>query len=187
VVTLVNILMMNIGYEIPVIPLILHLILISLFILNRDLKRLYNYFVVHRTEPLPVIDVAFTQNRRRWIRYGLKLSLIAFVIFAYLKEQYEVIKYRYGNRANYKVHGIFRVKDFYHNNQLLPPLTTDSVRWDKMAISGSGSATVVHMNESQEYYSIKVDTTKKTLELLDDTTTHGIFRFKPQHRRSLCF
>lgn len=169
--TLLNVLMLNIGYEVTVIPLIIHLLLISLLIVSPDLKKLYDIFVAHKTEQLPVMPVAFGQKGYKWIGYSVKLSFIAYVIIFDIREINEVRGQRFGNLAFYSLHGIYNVTEYYHNRQSLAPLITDSIRWNKLVIDGGGGAKVLYMNNSSEYYyNIEVDTTAQLLEFYNDST-----------------
>jgi hypothetical protein len=168
---LVNVLMLNIGYEVFVIPFIIELILIAVFIASPNLTRLYDIFVANKAEPLSVAPVVLGQNKYRWIKRVLKLSLITYVMIVFIMEVNEVGAQRFGNRTFYSLHGIYKVKDYYHNQQSLPPLTTDSIRWDKLIIDGIGGAKILYMNESSEYYdNIKVDTIGRIFEFYNDST-----------------
>jgi hypothetical protein len=124
------------------------------------------------------MPVALGQNRHRWIRYGLKLSLIAYVMFAFVGEINENLAYRFGNQKFYSLHGIYNVQEFQQNQQTLPPLTTDSTRWSKLAIDGIGGVKVLYMNDSSEYYyNMKLDTTARILEFYNDSTSVNKFQY----------
>lgn len=169
--TLLNVLMLNIGYEVAVIPFIIHLILFALLIVSPDLKRLYAIFIAHKTALLPVMPRAFRPNAYKWISYGVKLTIIIYVMIVDISEINEVSAQRYGNLAFYSLHGIYNITAYYHNRQSLAPLITDSMRWNKLVIDGAGGAKVLYMNNSSEYYdNIKVDTTAQILEFYNDST-----------------
>ena len=162
--TLINVLMLDIGYDTLVKWLSVHLILISFFILSPDIKRVFNFFFLKKNTSLTVIVLSTVNKRLRWIQYGLKFILIAYAVFS-------SIKLAVGQKENYLkpyfggIDGIYEIKEFYWNQQSLSPISTDTIRWKKIGLNKFGQITIQYMNDSVAYFGIKVDTTTKSFAL----------------------
>lgn len=156
--------LLDIGYDTLVKALVAHLLLISLFILSPAAKSLWNFFLAKKTTSLTTGLTIDVKPEYTWIRYGVKVMLIGFVIFGLLKSQMD-------SRANYSkpyfngLDGIYEAIEFFRNQQSLPPLITDTLRWRRIAINKFGYMTVQFMNDSTAQYSLQVDTVMKSLEL----------------------
>ncbi|CAN5563192.1 hypothetical protein BH11BAC5_BH11BAC5_55520 [soil metagenome] len=162
--TLINVLMLDIGYDTLVKWLSAHLILIGFFILSPDIKRVFNFFFLKKNTSLTVIVLSTVNKRLRWIQYGLKFILIAYAVFS-------SIKLAVGIKENYLkpyfggIDGIYEIKEFYWNQQILSPISTDTIRWKKIGINKFGQITIQYMNDSVAYFGIDVDTTTKSFAL----------------------
>ena len=68
--------------------------------------------------------------------------------------------------------GVYEIEEFELNQQSHPPLTTDTSRWRRIAINKFGDASIQFMNDSIFSYSLKGDTTAKSIQLTiwNDTT-----------------
>jgi hypothetical protein len=70
------------------------------------------------------------------------------------------------------IYGIYEVKEFSRNGQLLPALTTDPVRWRKVLFGSRGTLSpmsIVMMDDSlQTYYSAKYDSDKHTVTIFTE-------------------
>jgi uncharacterized membrane protein YphA (DoxX/SURF4 family) len=60
-------------------------------------------------------------------------------------------------------HGAYQVKTFILNNDTLPPLLTDRVRWKRVFFHRKGYFIIEQMNEEMLDYSLNLDTTKREL------------------------
>ena len=161
-----QVLFLNIGYDTLVKALVAHLLFINLFILSPAARSLWNFFMAKKSASLTTYLTIKVKPEYRWIRYGLKAILIGFVVFGLLKSQID-------SRANYTksyfggIDGIYEAKEFFRNQQALPPLTTDTLRWRRIAINKFGNMAVQFMNDSTAQYGILVDTMTRTMALND--------------------
>src|SRR5207237_3780342 len=128
--------MLNFCYDGPVKLYSMNLVLMAVFLLSTELRRLLNVFVLNRVAA--PADLSMPRFRRRWIR----VTAIAFqVLFVGYFLVYSVaggwMAYRrrnYINPAWPPLYGLYEAESFNRNGQDLPPVVTDASRWRKVAI-----------------------------------------------------
>jgi hypothetical protein len=139
---------------------------------------LWNFFVVKRNATLPTPLTISVKPAYVWTRYAIKALLVGFVIFSLIQLQInsrrDYYKSYYGG-----IDGIYEITEFSLNQRILLPLTTDTVRWRRIAISKFGYITVQFMNDSTEQYTLQVDTVRKLLELSSwkDSSFHSKLQY----------
>lgn len=61
------------------------------------------------------------------------------------------------------LYGIWQVEEFTSGEQMLPPLVTDKMRWQRLIFQQPGRITVQRMNGAFVNYGQTIDSKKKTL------------------------
>ena len=184
-----NVVMMNWSYDIPVKVNSMHLLFMATFLLITDAKRTVNFFILNKPV-LPVERrVLFT---KKWIRVTsliLKLFFVFYLIYVPFK-QYSGYSKDWHSDKKPPLYGIYNIEIFVVNNDTLPPLTTDSIRWRRMIVEYPGMwANIQLMNENLKTYDIKTDTIKKTAIISSgkDSLDKFIFRFNQPAKDILTF
>jgi uncharacterized membrane protein YphA (DoxX/SURF4 family) len=184
-----NVVMMNWSYDIPVKLGSLHLLLMAIFILFSDAKRLVNFFILNK--PVLSKEKIFLPAKK-WARVmivALKLFFVFFLIFIPFK-QYNGYSKAWHTDIKPPLYGIYNIETFVVNNDTLPPLTTDSIRWKRMIVEYPGMwANIQFMNENLKTYEIKTDTIKKVgiISLGMDSLDKFIFDFHHPAKDILIF
>ncbi|MCB0376522.1 MAG: hypothetical protein KDD04_11430, partial [Sinomicrobium sp.] len=131
----VNVMAINYFYDVPVKILSTALFVMTLFLLLNGAGRLSRFFFTGKSVSLPVIKAPAIN--RRWLRIA-KISLKTLIIgYALIYGTIETwgSKKQYGEDApKPKFYGIYDVGIFIKNNDTLPPLMTDPVRWKQFLI-----------------------------------------------------
>ena len=162
---LVNIVMLNFSYDVPVKLYSAHLLLMALFLAAPDVKRLLNLFVLNRpVEPAP--------ERRLFARRGLNRAAsvvgVLFFLFCFgytLNMSYKGTK-EYGDLApKPPLYGVWNVEELTLDGQPRPPLLTDETRWRRVVFSFPGRMAVQLMNDSRQGYRLLLDPVKRTMAL----------------------
>jgi len=161
---LINVLMLNIGYDTQVKIYTAHLILIGFVIISADIKRIFNFFFLKKSTELLVVPELISQNRLKWIQYILKFGLITYVMFIIAKDNTEKVKNSMKPDLNI-IEGVYDIKEFYINQKDTLPLATDTMRWQKIAITKDNYASIQFMNGSAFYYGLQINSVPQTLEL----------------------
>ena len=167
----------------------MHLLFMATFLLITDAKRTVNFFILNKPV-LPVERrVLFT---KKWIRVTsliLKLFFVFYLIYVPFK-QYSGYSKDWHSDKKPPLYGIYNIEIFVVNNDTLPPLTTDSIRWRRMIVEYPGMwANIQLMNENLKTYDIKTDTIKKTAIISSgkDSLDKFIFRFNQPAKDILTF
>jgi uncharacterized membrane protein YphA (DoxX/SURF4 family) len=160
-----NILMLDIAYDTLVKIRVVYFILLSIFILIPDLKKLYQIFILRQSASLSLTPSIIENEKYRWVQYALKFCFIGLVVILILRKQQEVYsQYHYPQYGN--ISGIYKITDFYLNHKLHQPVPVDSIAWNKIAINQYFPISGIQLlNDSIAEYSFKIDTIKKIIDL----------------------
>lgn len=168
VIIMINVLAINLSYDVPVKLYSMNLVAMGLFLIAPHARGLYDFFIRHRSPAAVSQEEPVT---RKWIRpAGIVLKIIAITGALYLniKDNYE---YRLVSQGKSPLYGIYDVDGFTINDTIRLPLQTDDTRWKKLVIDQPGYAGIQQMNDSIRFYRMEADTVQKqiTLSPLSDT------------------
>jgi uncharacterized membrane protein YphA (DoxX/SURF4 family) len=176
---LLNVLMLNIGYDVPVKFGVFILILFAIFILLPDIKNLIRFIFLKQPVSLYRMQPAIANKKYRWIQYITKLVVITYFLINLIKGEAPVVR-----EMSVKigpVAGIHNVKEFYSSSPLFSLPGADSIRWKKLAINNFWMAGVQFENDSILIFNkSKVDTALHLLNisLWKDTAFKGSLNYK---------
>src|ERR1700730_1138406 len=167
-------------YGVPVVLGVAHLILLALFLVLPDLRRLINLFVLNRVaDPQPSPPLL----RRRWanyslwgIQWGLGIYLIAMMLSRGLTET----RLRSSVPVTTPLYGLWKVNEFTANGQVHPPILTDNLRWQRVIfdsdtrLSPRMIATIQDMDGQFCPYVATLDKNTSTLSLSSPSKTELI-------------
>lgn len=163
-----NVAMLNLSYDIPVKLYSIHIFLMCAFLLVIDRKRLIDFFILNRPAA-PSVLYAYTPSKR-WMkisRVTLKLAMIGLGVGFYLYESYNWYQEEAGIKAMPPLQaGMYDVTTFAINKDTLPPLITDSIRWQNLAFDNDGwgsigtGDTLLQRRYNRSYFFAEPDTAK---------------------------
>jgi uncharacterized membrane protein YphA (DoxX/SURF4 family) len=175
---MMNVFMMNMSYDIPVKLLSFNTVLMSLFLIWKDLKRLVNVFFLNK--PTEGVQLAFP-HKKNWVRYSaatLKWLFIAFILITNTTDAVKGQKEYGAKAAKPPLYGIYNVQHFVRNSDTITPLQTDTTRWKQFIISREGVAFVKLMNDSLRRYAFEVDSLQKSASVYKQTDTTKKYRLE---------
>lgn len=182
--------MVNMTYDVPVKLFAFHLVLMSIFLIAPDARRLVNWFVLNRAvAPAP----APRYGSRAWSHLGWIIAQVVFTVWALGFEVYggaQAWKTYGGGAPKSPLYGIWRVDSMSINGELRPPLTTDTLRYSHAVFqSASGLVVFQKMNQKFAYFRGTVDTVKHTVTLQSgmDTTLKPVLAYERPSPTSLTF
>ena len=172
--------MVNMTYDVPVKLFAFHLVLMSIFLIAPDARRLVNWFVLNR----PVVPAtaprygSSARSHRGWI-----IAQLAFLVWALaLQIQGGMEGYRaYGPGApKSPLYGIWNVDSMSINGELRPPLTTDTLRYRYAVFQSPTSMTLQKMDQSFVRFTGSIDTVKRSLTLrkASDSTSKPVLAYE---------
>ena len=160
---MINVMMMNYCYDVPVKILSTHLVLLSVFLISLDLPRLWKVFILNEPVGSAFLPPLFPNPKHQRIKTILKWVLVIGWLGYTLYSYWENNK-KWGLAAPKPVlYGLYEVESFERNGTELPPLTTDSTRWDKLAIDWKDRAMIQYMNGKRSWSNFIPDSTAGTI------------------------
>lgn len=174
---LTNVFVLNLAYDIPVKLFSGTLLLMALFLVLHDGRRLLAFFLLNRPAA-PDLAVPYRWDRRqRLFRAGLKLAffLCFFVAPGYEDWQAYASGRRYG-QPDGVLYGVYQVQEFRRNNQ--PAAPSDPLAWRNVIFEkrnlgsiGSGAPDGPTLRYGRDYFSYEPDTLRQRLALKFRTDT----------------
>ena len=172
-----NVFMINIGYDVPVKLLSFNTILMCLFLLVKDGKRLVDFFILNRSTSAANIGLPYTNKVLRYSMVTLKLLFITFILWTSFAEAIDGQKL-YGDKApKPPLYGIYYTETFRRNNDTIPPLDTDTTRWERIIIQRENYAAIRLNNDTTRNYNFKIDTVTKTATVFPNWDTLNKMQF----------
>jgi len=163
---MLNVVMLNFSYDVPVKLYSSHLLLMALFLAAPDVKRLADFFLLNRPVA-PVRDQPLF--RGRWAHRGALVLRTVFFLYAFgfgLKLSWEGLQqYKKMTDGKTPLYGLWTVEEMTTDGQARPPLITDTTRWRRMVFEVPGRTAIQLMDDSRQGFSLRLDPLKRTLSL----------------------
>ncbi len=152
-----NIVALNFCYDVPVKLYSSELLLMAIVIVLPDARRLVDFFLRSRQEPL---------FRRKWLQIASLVTravlVAAFLIWSF-KDANDARK-SYGDLAPHSpLRGVWNVDALTDGGTARPPLLTDALRWRRIIFDRPTYASTLLMNDVRERYTIALDEKKRTV------------------------
>jgi hypothetical protein len=168
-----NVMIMNMGYDIPVKLFSTHLVIICFVLLAFEYRRI---FALLFNDPMPAGTVYRPVILKKWLRiagYVLKLAFIVFVIILPFKQDYELYKNNKKPRVTGPIKpGVYEVKTFVLNGDTLPFTYSDKLRWKDVILDNNtgGSVgsidTMFRQRYGRGYFNFSIDSANQNLDII---------------------
>jgi len=171
VAAMANVFILNMSYDVPVKLYSFHLLVFGVFLVLPEMRRLSQFFVFNRsTKPAP----AELRFRRNWLYRGSLIAQLAAGLFfggyALYTSHQQLKSFTTGDFAvKAPLYGTWTVDEFSVNGQARPQLLTDDLRWQKVIFDLNTSLAAQGMDGKIVRFGAKMDTGKKTIELIKRT------------------
>jgi hypothetical protein len=187
-VVLVNVVALNIFYNIPVKLFSEQLLLYTLFLLLPYFYPLIRLFLFGKTVKLAAPQYRFLTP---WKRYTLIAFLIGLPTMIFIPIGLGISQRYTRNKANAGRQRIYEITSFV-TKDTLAPLLTDTLRWKRLLFvysnySTSNYAVIFDMQDNKEYYGLDLDSNKNILTLKNglDTAQWNVFNYSQPARNQL--
>lgn len=155
-----NVWLMNVGYDVPVKVLSLHLLLMSVFLLLPELPRLANVFVWNRASQPAQWPPLFTDARwNRMATFGRGLVVVGVVLVLGF-----IFRLGFTAVPQSPLYGVWFVEEFESGGVARPPLVTDAARWRWVTFQVAQVMSVQTMDDQSVRYHLQLDLAKNTLK-----------------------
>jgi hypothetical protein len=171
---LLNVVMLNFCYDVPVKLYSLNLLLMAIFLMVPDIPRLANLLLLNR--PTAAVDLRaphfeIGRIRASWMKIGaiaFQALFVGYFLFGTVKGGWEGYKGFVLNRPKAPIYGLYEVVNFNRAGQDVAPLSTDATRWRRVAIQSPGAFTVRTMDDAPHVYTTEYDQAKNSVTISGD-------------------
>jgi hypothetical protein len=164
--------MLNMSFDVPVKILSFHLLLMSLVLLAPQIRRLANVLVLERPSDPASQPLLFATRGANRIAALVQLLLGIWVLIGCLQVGREAWHEFGDGRPKPELYGIWTVTDFSVDGKPLPPLTTDETRWQRLVFDEPEMVTYQRMDGELVPSPVEIDAGTITLPELDARFTY---------------
>jgi uncharacterized membrane protein YphA (DoxX/SURF4 family) len=157
--------MLNMTYDVPVKQLSLHLLLLALFLIAPEFRRLANFFFSNHAVAPSTQPQLFQTRRANRIALAAQ---IAFGVWLLGMNAYSgwISWHTYGGgRTKSPLYGIWNVDELSIDGQVRSPLLNDYDRWHRAVFDFPQSLAFQRMDDSFAYYGASINVNDKTIAL----------------------
>lgn len=166
----INVLMINLAYDVPVKIFSFHLVFICSYLMLDDLKRIINFFILDKAVMPSAAYVAMPATRQhRVIKRGLKVVFILICCYVFMGRAQRLISIK--DFSAPIPPGLYEVTTFVKNGDTLPVLANDSLIWKDVIFESTYSYATVNSadrlfsrDNSRGGFFYKADTLNHTLK-----------------------
>lgn len=160
--------MLNMTYDVPVKLLSFQLILLSLFLLAPDLKRLAGFFLLNRASGAQEHPPLLAGRRANRIALGAQIVVGIWLLGMNAYAARIGWKEYGGGRTVSPLYGIWDVEQQSIDGQVRSPLLGDQARWRRVIFDFPTRVTLERIDDSFSGHGITIDVKNKTIVLTDD-------------------
>jgi hypothetical protein len=173
-----NVVMINLSYDVPVKLFASHLLFASLFMLALDAPRLVNFLVLNRPTPATTAyEPVFTAP---WQRWGAR-AVWVFFVWQILVSPWNSARTRYQQvnaspvQGPIKV-GVYAVRHYVVNTDTIPASSADTLRWKDVIFDNIAAGSVNTTDQvfwrryGRGYFRYRADTAKRTMAVWKTST-----------------
>lgn len=161
-----NVMAINYFYDVPVKIVSTALFVMTVFLLAPNAIKFYK--LLFKGEAVALYKFNAPAIGKRWL-YITKYSVKYLIIFiAIVPSVYGLIKMRstYGDAAaKSPLYGVYEVKEFTTNKQLLPAGQEDNFTWKQLRMDGPEESGILFANDKLEYHKISTNLQAKTVSI----------------------
>ena len=164
---LLNVLFINLSFDISVKLYSLFLLLLIVLLLLPNAKQLYHFFFQVQKQNIE------SKSRKKYLLL-LKWLVILVIVIDAMAVYVQSNNYNDDAAPRPFLHGAYEAQTFVLNNDTLLPLIKDTHYWRRMFIHRRGYFIVQYMNDSMQDFELTIDSTKHSFTILNvaDSTTH---------------
>ena len=174
----IQIFTLNMTYDVPVKLFSFHLIVLSLFLLAPDARRLLNVLLLNRAaEPSTLAPPGATARARR-IAMAAQVVFGVYLVGMNLNGALDAWTQYGGGAPKSPLYGIWNIEQMSIYGQTRSPLTTDYDRFRRMIFDRPQQAAFQRMDETFVPYGAKIDTAARTVTFTRGSAVSGTFSYE---------
>ena len=156
---------LNMTYDVPVKLFSFHLILMSLFLLAPEFRRLWEFFVGNRAVAASSQPALFATKRRNSIALAAQIVFGVYLVAMNAYGAWTAWDKYGGGRPKSPLYGIWSVDEVSVDGQVRPPLLSDTGRLHRAVFDFPEMVVLQNMDDSFGYYGAAINEKDKTINL----------------------
>ncbi|MES2328950.1 MAG: hypothetical protein V4539_05055 [Bacteroidota bacterium] len=172
-VVFINVMILNLCYDIPVKLYSMHLVAYCLYLLSNDCKRLIDFFVLNKA--VAANHIHENHLSKKWMRITRIVLKLAFIGLFFIKDfftmndYYQTRELQNATEAKPIRSGIYDVVTYVINKDTIAPVVTDTTRWRDLIIekgnfgSVGSTDTAFRQRYRRGYFNIVPDSALQTV------------------------
>ena len=161
----VQIFTLNMTYDIPVKLFSFQLLLMSLFLIAPEMKRLTRVLILNKVAEPSTQPPLFQRRRLRIAMVVIQLALGGFIVGTNLYQARQSWTTYGGGAPKSPLYGIWNVEEMRVDGVVRAGLVGDYGRWRRVIFQNPASMTFQRMDDTFQFYGAKVDDAVKSLTL----------------------
>lgn len=166
VVSMAQVFVLNMTFDVPVKILSFHLLVFSLVLLAPQVRRFADFFLLaRRAEPAtqpPLFTTARANRYAAWAQAAFGVWVVAGIAWSGWTGWQEFG----GGAPKPELYGLWEVTEFQVEGEPVPPVSTDENRWQRLVIEVEGAVTVQKMDGQLEGLPAELDSAAHTLTIV---------------------
>jgi hypothetical protein len=155
-----NVVMLNYSYDVPVKLYSSHLLLMAVFLILPDLRRLANLFIFNRPAEPAAIRPLFGNVWLNRGAFAFGTVLVLYITGLALSQAYEDLR-----APKSPLYGIWNVEEVVIDGQAQPALASDESRWRRVIFDSPSRLAIQLANQHRIRYNLNLNPQKRLLEL----------------------
>lgn len=164
-----QIVVLNMTFDVPEKILSTHLLLMALILLAPETRRLTQVLVLNRAVAPSAAPYPFHSRRSRRIAALTQVALGVWITVALVAGGWHAWRTGGPDRPKPPLYGIWSVSQYTRDGQPVPPLTTDRTRWKTVVFDYPDRITLQRMDDTLVTVSADVDAAAHRIRLIEGT------------------
>jgi len=161
-----NVLMLNLFYDVPRKIFSIHLVLMCLFLLIPDFRRLLNVLVLNRHADPVREEPLFRSRELNWGAVLLPIVFGGYVLYAAGTQSYRDLQQEVAT-APAPLYGVWKVDELVIDGVAHPPLATDPAMWQTVILDAPKVFTIRAMDGKLARYYMQLGSNNQSAKLWD--------------------
>lgn len=176
-VVMMNVMLLNYNYDVPVKIFSTHLVFLCLFILSKNFKSMWNFFILHK---LTELRYPLHQFKKKWLKITRLILKYSFIIFLLGSTIYKMANsQKYINSESNKMEGAYQIQTMIFNGDTLRPSKDTSFDWDKLIFSDFKASYIIHSKkEKTDFFSTEYNSKEQIISLKKDTVLYANLHYQ---------
>ncbi|MGB0931807.1 MAG: hypothetical protein ACPGVB_13580 [Chitinophagales bacterium] len=175
---LVNVVMINVSFDISVKILSSFLLLLSVLIILPDAPNLYRFFILQKQGITSKQYIPTCANKKRLLVYSVgKTLVIGLLLLDVFLPYFKTQNFNDDLVARPFLHGAYQVEIFAVNQDTIPPLLTKTNRWKRFFIHRDSYFIAEDMREEMWDFLLQLNTYSQKMTLKETSGQELIFQY----------